>query len=430
MTGPLAGIKVLELSQIIAGPFCGMNLADLGAEVVKLEPPGGETLRALGAFMPGESKFFHTLNRGKRSLVVDLREQQGQQIVHSIIPQYDVFIVNSRPGVPKRLGVDYDTLRALRPDLIYFENTGYGTEGPSAERSGSDIVAQAYSGLMAGDAKVDEYGAPLLTTSTAPADYTAGLAGAMGICAALLHREKHGEGQYLSTTLLGAALVIQAAVVSRQPVFDAMVTDPMLERVNEVRRSGGTYADMLAVKGDLVALLGLGFRLYYGGYVVKDGAIILGALTDANRDGMREVLGVEDDPSADPDYNALDPETVPALQQLMERVRATMLTRTMDEWVAAFDAVGAPASKVNLPEEMPDDPQVEQLGIMLDLEHELTGPERMVGPIVEMSATATGAAQASPPLDGHTDEVLAEHGFSADEIAALRKQAVIGKPPE
>lgn len=217
MPGPLAGIRVLEVSQIIAGPFCGQTLADLGANVVKIEPPTGEAGRLFGAFMPGESKSFHSLNRGKRSLVLNLQDPAAQAVVHRIIPEYDVFMINARPGVPARLGVDYDTLKQFRPDLIWVENTGYGTTGPSAARAGSDIVAQAYSGLMAGDGKVDEYGAPVLVTATAPADYTAALAGAMGVCAALYHRERTGEGQTVSTMLLAAGLALQGSLVARLP---------------------------------------------------------------------------------------------------------------------------------------------------------------------------------------------------------------------
>ena len=424
--GPLHGVRVLELSQIIAGPFCGMNLADLGADVVKLEASGGEAGRALGGFMPGESKLFHALNRGKRSLVVDLGDERGRQVIHRIIPDYDVFIVNSRPGVPGRLSVDYETLKRFRSDLIYMENTGYGTRGPSAERSGSDIVAQAYSGLMAGGGKVDEFGAPAGSSGTAPADYSAGLAAAMGVCAALYHRQQSGEGQYIATTLLGAALALQASAISRLPVSDAIARDPMLERVEQVRASGGSYQEVLEARSASSPMLGAAFRLYYGGYRVKDGAIILGALTPANRDQMRRVIGLEDDPTDGPDFNAFDPANSKMVQGIMERIREIMLTRTMDEWVAAFDVEGAPVSRVNLPEEMSDDPQVEALGSMIDLEHELSGPERMVGSIVEMSATPTGCDRPSPPLDRHSDEVLTEHGFAAGEIAELREAGVIG----
>ena len=427
-SGPLQGIKVLEVTQIIAGPFCGVNLADLGADVVKIEPPGGEGGRLLGAFMPGETKFFHTLNRGKRSLVINLRDERGQQVVHRIISDYDVFIINSRPGVPQRLRVDYETLKGFRSDLIYLENTGYGTSGPGAERSGSDIVAQAYSGLMMGDGKVDEFGSPTLISATAPADYTSALAAAMGVCAALYHRAQSGEGQYVSTSLLGSALALQGGSVARLPVFDAMVVDPMLERVNEVRRAGGSYQDILDAKGNLLKMLGGAFLLYYGGYQVKDGAIILGALTPLNREQMRRAMGIDDDPTADPEFNAMDPANDAATTEIGDRIRAVMKTRTMDEWEAAFAVEGAPVSRVNLAEEMADDPQVQALGIMVELEHELSGPETMVGPIVQMSATPTGSDRPSPPLDRHTDEVLAEHGFAAAEIAELRAANAIGEP--
>ena len=420
MPGPLAGIKVFEVTQIVAGPFTGQNLADLGADVVKCEPPEGEGMRVLGAFMPGESKSFHSLNRGKRSLVLDLANPAAQEAVHRMIPNFDVFVINSRPGVPARLRVDYDTLSRLRPDLIYMENSGYGTRGPSSSRSGSDIVAQAFSGLMAGDAKVDEFGAPQLITATAPGDYTAGLAGAMGVCAALFHRQRTGEGQYIATSLLSSALALQGGSVGKLPVFDAIATDVAMAQLREARGRGASYAEQLQAKGDMFRMMGNAFRLYYRGYNVKDGAIILGALTPANRQQMRRVLGVEDDPSSDPTFNALDPVNVPVIEALFERIKAVMLTRTMDEWVALFDQEGAPVSKVNFPEEMADDPQVQAMGYMLELEHPLTGPERMPGPLVEMAKTPTGSGRTSPPLGAHTDEILRENGLSEQDIEALR----------
>lgn len=420
MPGPLAGIKVFEVSQIVAGPYCGQTLADLGADVIKCEPPGGEGLRVLGEFVPGESKAFHTLNRGKRSLVLDLGHEAGQAAVHRLIPAFDVFLINSRPGVPQRLHVDYDTLSRIRPDLVYIENSGYGERGPSRARSGSDIIAQAYSGLMAADGKVDEYGAPEMITATAPGDYHAGLGSALGVVAALYHRAQTGEGQYISSSLLAAGLNLAGGSVSRLPVFDSMVTDPAMQRLREARERGEGYKAQLDAKGSMFDMLGKAFRLYYGGYSVKDGAVILGALTPANRDQFRRALGVEDDPTADPDFNALDPASNTVAEGMLERIRAIMLTRTMDEWIAAFDAVGAPASKVNHPEEMADDPQVQAMGYMVDLDHELTGPERMVGPIVQMSKTPTGTHRASPTLGRHTDEILAEHGWDDEEIAALR----------
>ena len=256
MPGALEGIKVFEVSQIVAGPYCGVNLADLGADVVKVEPPGGEGSRQTGGFMPGESKGFHSLNRGKRSLVMNLQSPEVQALVHRIIAGFDVFVINARPGVPERLRVDYETLKQFRPDLVYFENTGFGRSGPSAKRSGSDAVAQAYSGLMAGDGKVDEFGAPEIISATAPADFQAGLAGAMAICAALFHRERTGRGQLVQTSLLQAGLALQGTRVGKLPVLDAETSDKMYQRVLDVRAAGGSYRDQIEARGSLFDQMG------------------------------------------------------------------------------------------------------------------------------------------------------------------------------
>ena len=426
MPGPLHGIKVFEVSQIVAGPYCGLNLVDLGADVIKVEPPGGEGSRQSGSFVPGESKGFHSLNRGKRSLVVDLRHPEAQELVHRIIAGFDVFVINARPGVPERLRVDYETLRAFRPDLIHFENTGFGKQGPSAFRSGSDAVAQAYSGLLAGDGKVDEFGAPEIITATAPADFHAGLAGAMAISAALFHRERTGEGQHIETSLLQAGMALQGMRIARLPALDAQTTDVALARMREVQAAGGSYREIIDARGSLFDVMGrAAARLFYGGYAVKDGGVVIGALTPLNRDQMRRALGVEDDPTAAPDFDSLTPGNRELVDRMMERIRAIFLTRTMDEWIEIFDREGAPISKVNFPEDLADDPQVEAMGYMFDLEHELTGPERMVGPVVTMSGTPTGSGRPSPPLGRHTDEVLREHGVGDDEIAALREAGAI-----
>ncbi len=425
MPGPLDGIKVLEVCQIIAGPYCGTALADLGADVVKLEPPYGEGARRIGQFAPNESKAFHSLSRGKRGMVIDLASPDGRAVVHRLIRDFDVFITNPRPGVTKRLAIDYDNLRRHRPDLIYLETTGFGVAGPSAERAGSDIVVQAYSGLLAGDMKVGPDGAPEHVTATAPADYVAALGGAMGVCAALYHRNLTGQGQFISTSLLAAGLTLQASWVSQVPVSDAILVEPLRETLAEMRAQGSSYAEMNAARRDLPRQ-GKAFRLYYCGYRVQDGAIILGALTPRNRDQIRRALGITDDPTDGDDFNAIAPQSDSVVAELKQRITNTLLSGTMDEWIARLDAEGAPASKVNWPEEIADDPQVEAMRLMRDIEHPLTGPERHVGPLVEMTATPTGAERSSPPLDADTDEILREHGFGDDEIAELRASGTIG----
>lgn len=425
MPGPLDGIKVLELTQIIAGPYCGVALADLGAEVVKLESPLGDASRKIGQFAPGESKAFHGLNRGKRGLVVDLTTPAGQEVVHRLIRDFDVFVANVRPGVAERIGVDYDTLRRFREDLIYLEVTGYGDRGPSSQRAGSDLVVQAYSGLLAGDLKVDADGAPEHITATAPSDYVAALGGAMGVCAALFHRERTGEGQRISTTLLGAGLALQTPWAGDVPVSDSILIEPLRRMMSEMRDAEASYAEMIEARRSRPNQ-GKAFRVYYSGYPVKDGAIVLGALTPQNRDQIRAALEITDDPTDDEDFNAIGPDADAIVARVEAEIRSTLAGGTMSDWMARLDAAGAPASPVNWLEDMADDPQVVAMDLMPSIEHPLTGPERQVGALIEMSKTETGSSRPAPTLDAETDDILREHGFAAEQIARLRASGAIG----
>lgn len=425
MPGPLDGIKVLELTQIIAGPYCGVALADLGAEVVKLESPVGDASRKIGQFAPGESKAFHGLNRGKRGLVVDLSQPAGRAVVHRLIGDFDVFVTNVRPGVAERIGADYETLVQFRHDLIYLDVTGYGDRGPSAQRAGSDLVVQAYSGLLAGDLKVDSTGAPEHITATAPSDYVAALGGAMGVCAALFHRERTGEGQRISTTLLGAGLALQTPWAGDVPVSDSILIDPLRRMMSDMRAEGASYAEMIAARRSRPNQ-GKAFRVYYSGYPVKDGAIILGALTPQNRDQIRAALEITDDPIDSPDFNAIGPDADLVAERVEEQIRQKLAGGTMSEWMVRLDAAGAPASPVNWLEDIADDPQVAAMNLMPSIEHPLTGSERQVGPLIEMSKTDTGTTRSSPPLDADTDDILREHGFAEEQIAQLRASGAIG----
>ena len=428
MPAALDGIKVLEITQIIAGPMCGVMLSDLGADVIKIESQAGDGMRLLGQFVPHESKGFHVFNRGKRGMVLDLQHPDGQAVVHKLIREMDVFLINARPGVPNRLGVDYDTLRALNPRLIYLENTAYGPSGPSAHRAGADIIAQAYSGLMAGDEKFDEHGGPQLITATTPADFGAAFTSAIAVCAALFHRERTGEGQKIDTSLLAAAMMLQNAFTSRLPASDAIMLDPMLASLQAVREHGGSYRELVGARGGLRGLIGGAFLLYYGGYQTSDGAIMLGCVTPANRNQVRNALGLEpgDDPTDGEDFNPLAEGSEAVVEHARSVISERFASDTTESWVAKLDAAGAPAAQVNIPEEMIDDPQVRAIELMVDLEHRLTGPETMVGPPFRMSATPPVAQGAAPPLDGDTDDVLREYGFTDDEIASLRSAGAVG----
>ncbi|MGE3961507.1 MAG: CaiB/BaiF CoA transferase family protein [Dehalococcoidia bacterium] len=423
MPGVLSGIRVLEFSQIVAAPVAGVNLSDFGADVVKVEPPEGEQTRRTGSVVPGESKGFQALNRGKRSLVIDLHDERGQAVLRRLIPQTDVVLINYRYGVAERMGIDYPSLCQLRPDLIYWQNTGFGEQGPEVFRAGSDIVAQAYSGLMVTDAKVDEDGAPDLI-SVPIADIVSGFAAAMAVGMALYHRARTGEGQYLSTSLLRTALFLQAAAVMREPVSDAVLRDPMLERAQAVVEGGASYPDLLEARraGQNARLA---FRLYYGGYRARGGAVVLGALTKTNRDRMREVLGFPEEDSDTPGYDALDPENQRRAIEWKQRFRDRFMQRSVEEWVHDFDAAGVPVSAVRQPEELADDPQVQADGMIWDVEHTVTGPQRVVGPAVVMSQTPTAVQRPAPALGEHSAEILIEAGCPPEEVARLCAEGVL-----
>ncbi|MEO9254934.1 MAG: CoA transferase [Tepidiformaceae bacterium] len=422
--GALSGVRVLEFSQIVAGPVAGLALSDFGADVVKVEPMEGEARRNSAAIVPNEGKYFQSLNRGKRSLTVDLASEDGRALIHRIVPGFDVVLINYRTGVPERLGIDYATLSALRPGLIYASITGFGDFGPHATRAGSDIVAQAYSGLMAGEAKIDEFGAPAPITATTIIDRASGLAAAMGICAALYHRSQTGEGQELQLSLLQTALELQSHQVMREPVHDVTVRDPLLAQLQAKRASGAKYDALAAIRkaqGPRFA----SHRLYYGGYHTAEGALVLGALTPHNRAAIRRILDMHDDTDS-PDFDAAEPTNRVRIEDWRKEIQARLLALPATEWVAAFVEAGVPASTVNFAEELADDPHVLATGMMVELTHAITGPQRVVAPLVRMSATPTAASRAAPALGADSRDILREAGLTRSEIESLVATRVVG----
>ena len=415
MPGPLHGVRVLEFTLVVAGPMSGVLLSDLGADVIKVEPPGGESTRQARAVVPNEGKAFQTFNRGKRDIVVDLQQPEGRAIIHRLMPTIDVVVVNYRYGVAERIGIDYDTLSQFRPDLIYVESTGFGTRGELARRGCSDVVAQAYSGIMAGDGKVADDGAPIAATFGAPADYGTAMATAMGVASALFHRERTGEGQKINTSLLRTGVWLQSHNVNYEPVTDVHFDDLTRADLIATREAGGSYPELIRVREQRTLTGGL----FYGGYAAKDGGIILGALTRINRDGFRGLLGLEHEDSDDPDYDILDAENQRKMEYFAGVMREKMRERTVAEWIEIFDAEGLPAAPVNFPEEIRMDPQVQAERIFTDLEHDMTGPQSFVGPVLEMSATPTAASGAAPTLARDTRGVLLEAGWSEAEVEAL-----------
>ena len=423
--GALAGIRVLEFSQIVAGPFLGCILSDLGAEVVKVERPGGDFHRTWGAVVPREGKRFQSLNRGKRSLVVDLGRERGREVIRRLVRGFDVVTNNFRPGAAERMGIGEETLRAERPDLIYCQITGWGSEGPMRGLGANDPVICAYSGLTVGDGKVSPEGVPETVSCSVVADHSAAFAAAVGVVSALYHRGRTGEGQRVEAALLQAALSIQPTQVMREPVEDATARDPMVERIREARAAGRPYAELLAARRG-VRRSNAAWRGFSLAFPAQDGMVQLGAITPRTRDAVRRLVGIADDRSDEPDFDVRDPANE-ALNRRRERaIAGYVAARTTAQLVEEFGAAGVPIAPVQAPEELADDPQVRAAGFMAELEHPLTGPQRVVGPVVALSATPTRVRSAAPVLGADGGEVLAAAGYAPAEIAALREEGVAG----
>ncbi|MBW2422021.1 MAG: CoA transferase, partial [Deltaproteobacteria bacterium] len=309
-----------------------------------------------------------------------------------------------------------------KPDLIYADINGFGSEGPLADLPASDIVAQAYGGAVALDAKLDESGAPV-GPALPVGDLPSGLAAAMGISAALYHRERTGQGQRLSVSLLRTVMQMGFTHVMVEPVNDEVLRDFIVAEIERRRASGSSYAELVSVRTEL-GIRGSPISLYFSGYGAKDGGLVLGALTIANRDACRSVLGIDDDPSDQAGFDGSDPANQEKVEALRERIRTTLLEKTVEEWTQLFIEAGAPAAPVILPEDLPSHPQA-SLHFM-EIQSEITGPQKQVRPLVELSTGPTVPQAAAPITGGHTDRVLAElGGYQENEIHALREAGVI-----
>jgi len=416
-SGPLSGIRVLDLTQVIAGPLGCMLLSDLGAEVIKVEPPEGEPWRLTSQFFPNESKAYQALNRGKQSLVLDLSRPECQEVVHRLVRTCDVTVINSRPDVAARLGVDYETLKQHRPDLVYVDSTAFGRKGPWAHRPGYDIVAQAASGLLMHRLWLDEHGFPALSGPAAPADFTTAYSIALAVCAALLHRNVTGRGQLVETSLLANALMIQGSAFMSVPVADGERRAAFLGDLEKSRASGEPF-DRFVRRRRAASETVIGMGIYYRGYKTRDGALTVGCLSPSTRERMRAALRIED-PLEGSNARA-------APREAIDRIEAMFEERTTDEWMAIFDTHGVPASPVWFVEELLDNPQVVENGYVVDLEHDLTGSQTMAAPPWRMSDSPPQAQGAAPPLGRDTRRWLRELGYGEEDICALADSGAIG----
>ncbi|HKQ85255.1 MAG TPA: CoA transferase [Candidatus Acidoferrales bacterium] len=387
--GPLAGIKVLDLSSYIAAPYGCTLLADLGAEVIKIEPPGGDTLRHYPSSLQQESRAFVGINRSKCDIVLDAKRPEGRAILRRFVASADVLVHNFRPSVPERLELDYPRLKVINPRLIYCALTGYGESGPMKDKAGYDQVLQSMTGVCTFQGESN--GQPEIVYGS-PVDFYAASMVAYAVTAALYHRERTGEGQSVSISLLASALSMQSGR------FVWAEGEP--RDVSRDLRSGGIT----------------------GIHPTKEGQIYLSANTPHFWRALCELVGLPE-MAENPNHDSVRKRAERAAE-IVPKVRAALLAHTALEWEQIFGE-RVPNCAVRRIEDMFDHPQVLSQSLVKTFEHPTVGQYRALANPIKFSASETAEPFAAPTLGQHTDETLTSFGFSKDEIENFRKTGVI-----
>ncbi|KAA0680836.1 CaiB/BaiF CoA transferase family protein [Azospirillum brasilense] len=400
MPGPLSHVRVLELSRVLAGPWAAQTLADLGADVIKVERPGaGDDTRAWGPPWAGEeSAYFLSTNRGKRSITIDFERPEGQELVRKLAAQADVVIENFKVGGLVKYGLDYDSLKAINPGLVYCSITGFGQDGPYAKRAGYDFMIQGMGGLMSITGQPDaEAGGGPVKVGVAVTDVFTGLYATIGVLGALAHRDRTGEGQWVNLALLD----VQVAVLANQ-AMNYLVGGKAPQRL------GNAHPNIVP----------------YQAFATRDGHIILAVGNDGQFAKFCQVAG-RPELAQDPRY-ATNPARVANRKELVPILELLLEQRTSRDWLSALEAVGVPCGPINDVSQVFADPHVQARHIHQDLPHPTAGTVPTVASPIRYSATPIEHTVAPPTLGQHTDAVLEEAlGLCAADIAALREKGVV-----
>ena len=393
--GPLAGLTIVDLTRVLSGPYCTMLLADMGARVIKVERPGhGDDTRAWGPpFVGKETAYFLSINRNKESLTLDFKNTEGREILAKLISKSDVVVENFRPGAMARLGLDYSTLAARHPRLVFCSISGFGQDGPRRDQAGYDAVIQAEGGLMSvtGDADGRAFRVGVAVT-----DMVAGLLAVQGILLALFARERSGRGQHVDISMLDGVISLLSYHASIYLTTGA-----------ESRRVGNRHATIAP----------------YDTFAASDGELFLAVGNDEQFQRFCAATGLQH-LLAD-DRFSTNPARVRNEAALKELLEPVMCERTRDGWLREFATAGVPCGAVRSVPEALSDPQVAARRMVEAVEHAVLGPMKVLGTPIKLSDTPGSVRTAPPTLGQHTDTVLGELGLTADEIAGLRKRSVV-----
>jgi crotonobetainyl-CoA:carnitine CoA-transferase CaiB-like acyl-CoA transferase len=444
MSLPLDDTLVLDFSEYIAGPYCGALLSDLGAEVIKVEPLDGAEERRLGnrERYRGNTRMSLTLNRGKKSICIDLRTEQGREIVYRLVTKADVTIQNFAPGAAEKLGIDYETLSSINARLIFISSTAFGDVGPYAQRKGFDLIGHAASGIMSSCA--DEEGKPRAPGGAAYNDVGTGMLNALGAVAALLERVRSGEGQKIETSLFNTGMTFQAPGLALIDQLDRERYREQTEILRTAREQGKDHTDVIDEFSELVRRYDQPdttrpvevpdcrhrpadrhTQPYYRIYETADGYLAIATLNHKQRKLLCDALNVIDQ-GVDVDAGNVSDELYYHRKEVMKQMEQRFREKTNEEWIGIMEESGVPCGQVNYSIDLYDDPQAHAVGMICSLENSALGPYRTTGHPVRYTKTPAAPRTGAPSLGEHTAQVLGQFGYSAAEIAELRASRVIG----